>query len=116
MRRRRQPHPLMKVTSAEALGVVRDLQRKFKKKRPTDAARASVTAYLAEKYTANYLRLVGARLLADVFKRTLPGKAAARPRARRAKAVTGKGKAAPKPHRAPRARARAAYRRRRARS
>src|SRR5262245_20968944 len=113
MRRKRRIHPLMKVTSAEALRVVRDLQRKFKKKRPSDAARASVTAYLAEKYTANYLRLVGARLLADVFKRTLPGKADARPRARRAKAA-GKRKAAPKPRRAPRTRARARYRRRQA--
>jgi len=74
MSRRRRSRAVLQVDSVEALSVVRDLQKKFDKKRPTPANRASVIAYLAKKYSPDYLRSVGARLLSDVFKRTVPDK------------------------------------------
>jgi hypothetical protein len=123
IRRRRRDAP-QRVESEEALRVMQDMQRRFAKKRPTPANRARVVAYLAEKYSPEYQRSVAARLLADVFKRTVPGQGGPVPEAGRsgpddagtagrARRATLKGKAGLKPRRAARAKPRAAASRRR---
>ena len=100
MSRRRRPRAVLQVDSVEALGVVRDLQKKFDKKRPTPANRASVIAYLAKKYSPDYLRSVGARLLSDVFKRTVPDKGGPVPKARHSRSAYSKAPGRAKQRRA----------------